>query len=203
LINREKFMKSLTATGLLVLASLAATAQAEDTEMDFGPRVGFLGQLDLDYGGDDVATVFFEDDDSQNIKAGQGMAVSLGAYFRPIASSSFEIDASVGYKFSTTAASNADIGVERTMLQLGVSHRWPNGFYLGGGLVENLSPTVNGDGFFEDIDFDNATGYNVEIGWRWISLHYTGMTYKSDLYEDVDASHFGVRFTYRYGQKYR
>lgn len=195
-------MKLLTATGLLVLASLTATAQAEDTGMDFGPRVGFLGQLDLDYGGDDVATVFFEDDDSQNIKAGQGMAVSLGAYFRPIASSSFEIDASVGYKFSTTAASNADIGVERTMLQLGVAHRWPNGFYLGGGLVENLSPTVNGDGFFEDIDFDNATGYNVEIGWRWISLHYTGMTYKSDLYEDVDASHFGVRFTYRYGQKY-
>ncbi len=73
---------------------------------------------------------------------------------------------------------------------------------LGGGLVQNLNPTVDGDGFFEDIDFDDATGYNLEIGWRWITLHYTDMTYESDLYEDVDASHFGVRFTYRYGQSW-
>ena len=186
---------------LALLAAGAATAQTPTAPPeDLGPRVGFLAQVDLDYGGDNVATVFFEDDDSQNVKAGQGMAVSVGAYFRPIANSTFEIDASVGYKFSTTAASNADIGVERTMLQLGVSHRWPNGFYLGGGLVQNMGPTVDGDGFFEDIDFDDAQGFNLEIGWRWVALHYTDMTYESDLYEDVDASHFGVRFTYRYGQ---
>ncbi len=185
----------------LLLAAGAANAQETNAPPeDLGPRVGFLGQVDLDYGGDDVATVYFEDDDSQNVKAGQGLAISVGAYFRPIASSTFEIDASVGYKFSTTAASNADIGVERTMLQLGVSHRWPNGFYLGGGLVQNIGPTVDGDGFFEDIDFDDAQGFNLEIGWRWVALHYTDMTYESDLYEDVDASHFGVRFTYRYGQ---
>ena len=194
-------MKHLVAAGLLAVMAVAAQVQAQDhTPADLGPRVGFLAQVDLDYGGDDVATVYFEDDDSQNVKAGQGMAISVGAYFRPIANSTFEIDASVGYKFSTTAASNADIGVERTMLQLGVSHRWPNGFYLGGGLVRNMSPTVDGDGFFEDIDFDDAQGFNLEIGWRWVALHYTDMTYESDLYEDVDASHFGVRFTYRYGQ---
>jgi len=194
-------MKKLTAAGLLVLASLAATAQAQETPpADHGPRIGWLGQVDIDYGGDDVATVYFEDDDSQNVTAGQGLAISVGAYFRPIANSAFEIDASVGYKFSTTAASNADIGVERTMLQLGVAHHWPNGFYLGGGVVRNMSPTVDGDGFFEDIDFDDATGYNLEIGWKWIALHYTDMTYESDLYEDVDASHFGVRLTYRFGQ---
>jgi hypothetical protein len=185
----------------LLMAAGAANAQGPTAPAeDLGPRVGFLGQVDLDYGGDDVATVYFEDDDSQNVKAGQGLAISVGAYFRPIAGSTFEIDATVGYKFSTTAASNADIGVERTMLQLGVSHRWPNGFYLGGGLVQNMGPTVDGDGFFEDIDFDDAQGFNLEVGWRWIALHYTDMTYESDLYEDVDASHFGLRFTYRYGQ---
>ena len=185
----------------LLAAASAATAQAQSAPpADLGPRAGFLGQLDLDYGGDNVATVYFEDDDSQNVKAGQGMAISVGAWFRPIASSTFEIDASVGYKFSTTAASNADIGVERTVLQLGVSHRWPNGFYLGGGIVQNLHPTVDGDGFFEDIDFDDAQGFNLEVGWRWVALHYTDMTYESDLYEDVDASHFGLRFTYRFGQ---
>jgi hypothetical protein len=196
-MNQVKYGALLT----LLMAAGAANAQEPTAPADdLGPRVGFLGQVDLDYGGDDVATVYFEDDDSQNVKAGQGLAISVGAYFRPIASSTFEIDASVGYKFSTTAASNADIGVERTMLQLGVSHRWPNGLYLGGGLVHNMGPTVDGDGFFEDIDFDDAQGFNLEVGWRWIALHYTDMTYESDLYEDVDASHFGLRFTYRYGQ---
>lgn len=185
----------------LLMAAMGAAAQAQQAPPeDFGPRVGFLGEVDIDYGGDDVATVYFEDDDSQNVKAGQGLGISVGAWFRPIATSNFSIDASVGYKFSTTAASNADIGVERTMLQLGVSHEWPNGFRLGGGLVQNLNPTVDGDGFFEDIDFDDATGFNIEIGWRWISLHYTDMTYESDLYEDVDASHLGLRFTWRQGQ---
>ena len=144
--------------------------------------------------------MFFEDDDSQNVKAGQGMAISMGGYFRPIASSpsksrpAWATSSRPRRRRMPTSAWNAPC------CSSGVSHRWPNGFYLGGGLVQHMSPTVDGDGFFEDIDFDDATGFNLEVGWRWIALHYTDMTYESDLYEDVDASHFGVRFTYRFGQ---
>jgi hypothetical protein len=184
----------------LLMASTAVNAADEAAPpQDFGKRGGFLAQLDFDYGGDDVAEVFFEDGESQNVKAGQGMTVAIGGYFRPMADSSLELQASFGYKFSTTAAENADIGVERTLLQAGAAYRWPNGFYLGGGLVQHLGQTLDGDGFFDDIDFDDATGFNFEIGWKWIALHYTEMTYESDLYEDVDASNIGVRFTYRYG----
>lgn len=183
----------------LLMISAANAAEPNSAPQDFGKRYGFLGQVDIDYGGDDVATVFFEDDDSQNLKAGQGLGISIGAYFRPMENSSFEIDATVGYKFSTTAASNANIGMDRTMLQLGGAYRWPNGFYLGAGVVQHLGPSLNGDGFFEDINFDDSTGFNFEIGWKWIALHYTQMTYSSDLYEDVDGSNIGVRLTYRYG----
>jgi len=188
--------------GLALLAwlPLAASAGPGTAPVNQGPRGGFLAQVDLDFGGDDLATVYFEDDDSQDITAGQGVALSVGGYFRPIESSAFEIEASVGYKYATTAADNADINVSRTLLQLEALYRWPNGFYVGAGLMEHFGPELNGDGFFEDIKFDDATGFNAEIGWRWISLHYTNISYSHEFFEDVDASHVGIRFTYRFGQ---
>ena len=194
-------------TGAALLALFCITAQAAGpASKDLGPRGGFLGQFDLDFGGDELATVYFEDDDSQDLTAGQGVTLSVGGYFRPIDISSFEIDASIGYKYATTQAENADINVSRTVMQLGALYRWPNGFYVGGGLVEHFSPQLNGDGFFEDVQFDDATGFNVEIGWRWISVHYTDIKYTNDFLdffdEDIDASHVGLRFTYRFGQRW-
>ena len=45
-----------------------------------------------------------------------------------------------------------------------------------------------------------STGFNVEIGWRWISVHYTDIEYTNDFLdffdEEIDASHVGLRFTY-------
>jgi hypothetical protein len=196
-------MKNHVVTALLgaVMVAGAAQANAADGQSDPGKRGGFLLQADIDYGGDDVATVYFEDDSSQDLKAGQGLAVSLGGWFRPIESSPFELQASVGYKFSTTAASNADIGMQRMLLQLEGLYRWPNGFYAGAGLMQHMSPKLDGDGFFPDVDFDDATGFNVEVGWKWISLHYTDISYSSPGFEDVDGSHFGVRLTWRVGAK--
>jgi len=194
-------------TGAALLALFCITAQAAGpASKDLGPRGGFLGQFDLDFGGDELATVYFEDDDSQDLTAGQGVTLSVGGYFRPIDASSFEIDASIGYKYATTQADNADINVSRTVMQLGALYRWPNGFYMGAGLVEHFSPELNGDRFFEDVQFDDATGFNVEIGWRWISLHYTEIQYSNEFLdffnEEIDASHVGLRFTYRFGQRW-
>jgi hypothetical protein len=198
-------MYKLTGAAMLALFSIAAQA-AGPAAKDLGPRGGFLAQLDADFGGDDLATVYFEDDDSQDITAGQGVTLSVGGYFRPNEDSAFEIDASVGYKYATTQADNADINVSRTVMQLGTSYRWPNGFYVGAGLVEHFNPELNGDGFFDDVQFDDATGFNVEIGWRWISVHYTDIKYSNDFLdffdEEVDASHVGLRFTYRFGQRW-
>jgi hypothetical protein len=184
-------------------AAGAGQAQAAGAQRDdVGARGGFLLQVDADFGGDRILTVDFEDGDSQDVRAGQGLALSIGGYFRPSAASRFEIDASLGYKFVTTAASNADIHVSRTVAQLGTRYRWPNGFYLAGGLVHHIDPKLNGDGFFEDVSFDDATGFGGEIGWRWIGLHFSNLEYSSPFYEDIDASSVGLRFTWRPGQRW-
>jgi hypothetical protein len=187
-------MRIRICAALLAACSLmAANAQAADAEK----RGGFLFNLDLDYGGDDLVTVSFEDGDSQNVKAGQGIGFGLGGWFRPIEDSPFELQAALGYKYVTTAADNADINVSRTTLQLNAVYRFANDWYLSGGLIHHMGPELNGDGFFEDIEFDDATGFGAEVGWKWIGLHVTTLDYSADGYEDADAGYVGVRFTWR------
>jgi hypothetical protein len=189
-------MKKLAQAVLLAVISVSATvAQAADTPQ----RGGFLAQLDLDFGGDDIATLSFTDGDTQNVKAGQCVAIGVGGWFRPMASVPFELQGLLGYKVVFTAADNADIKMTRSTLQLNGIYRFTNDWYVGAGYVQHMSPELDGDGFFEDIEFDNANGFNAEVGWRWVALHYTKIEYSSDEFEDADGSNVGIRFTYRFG----
>ena len=189
----KRFVCAATLAAALMSAIPAALA-AEPAK-----RGGFIGQLDLDFGGDDLATLSFTNGESQNVKAGQGVAFGLGGYFRPVESVPFELQGILGYKVVFTAAENADIKVTRTMLQLNGIYRFANDWYAGGGYTMHMSPELDGDGFFEDIEFDDANGFTVEFGWKWVGLHYTKIEYSSPGYEDADASHIGIRFTYRSG----
>ncbi|HEY6124049.1 MAG TPA: outer membrane beta-barrel protein [Steroidobacteraceae bacterium] len=190
-------MKKLVHAALLSAMVLSACPVVHAG--DAVKRGGFLAQLDLDFGGDDLATLSFTNGESQNVKAGQGVAFGIGGYFRPVESVPFELQGILGYKVVLTAADNADIKVTRTTLQLNGIYRFASHWYVGAGYVQHMSPELDGDGFFEDIEFDDANGFNAEIGWKWVGLHYTSMDYSSDGYEDVDASHVGIRFTYRFG----
>ncbi len=187
---------------LLVMAAIAAApvagAQARPMPGDSGNRFGFAVQTDLDFGGDDLATVSFKNGKSQDVKAGQGVTVSAGVHFRPVDTTPFDVQALVGYKYVTTAASNADITVTRVVLQLVGDYQFDNGVYLGGGVVQHSGTRLDGDGFFRNVDFDDATGFVLESGWRWVGLHYTNIKYRNNFVKNVDASHVGVRFMFRF-----
>ena len=75
------------------------------------------------------------------------------------------------------------------------------GWFVGVGITHHASPELDGDGFFEDIQFDDGTGVSAELGWKWIALRYTKMEYSSEFYEDVDASSIGLSFTWRFGSR--
>ena len=189
----EKFVCAAALTAALMSAAPAAQA-AEPVK-----RGGFLGQLDLDFGGDDVATLSFTNGDTQNVKAGQGLGLGVGGWFRPVESVPFELQGILGYKVVWTAAENADIKMTRTTLQLNGIYRFANDWYAGGGYTMHMSPELDGDGFFEDFEFDDASGFTVEFGWKWIGLHYTKIEYSSPGFQDADASNIGIRFTGRFG----
>jgi hypothetical protein len=181
--------------GLLVGMTLGAAAHAADA----AKRGGLLLNLDLDFGGDDIATVAFVGGGSQDVKAGQGISAGVGGWFRPVASSPFEIQGILGYKYVTTAAENADIKVTRTTLALNGLYRFSKGWYVGAGVLRHMGPKLDGDDFFEDIKFDDATGFNAEVGWKWAALRVAKLTYKADGFEDADAGSIGLRLTWRPG----
>jgi hypothetical protein len=190
-------MKKLAQAVLLAAISVSAVTAAQAA--DSGKRGGVLAQMDLDFGGDDIATLSFTDGDTQDVKAGQGLGFGIGGWFRPVASVPFEVQGILGYKVVFTAADNADIKMTRTTLQLNGVYRFQNEWYVGAGYVQHMSPELDGDGFFEDVEFDDANGFNLEVGWRWVALHYTKIEYSSDGFEDADGSNVGIRFTYRFG----
>jgi hypothetical protein len=192
-------MKIMLLAVLCAAGTLGSQASWAQRARHEAGRGGFLLQVDADFGGEKLVTVEYEDF-SQDIRAGQGLALSLGAWFRPVESSAFEIQASVGYKYDATFDSDADVELSRTLFQLEGLYRWPNGFYLGAGYVRHIGPKLAIDEF--DIEFDDANGANVEAGWRWIGLHYNHMRYSIPPFEDINADAVGIRFTWRPGERW-
>jgi hypothetical protein len=163
---------------------LANVCSAEDRGLHF------LFEGDLEYGGDRVATVSFTDGSSQDVRAGQGVSLAMGAHYR--GDSPFSVRGTVGYKYVTTAASNADISMSRVVFEVLGNYAWSNGWWTGAGITHHTNVKFKGDGFGPDIDFDDATGPTVELGWRWFALSYTNLKYKGEFGGEVDASSLGL-----------
>jgi len=174
-----------------VMVAMGSTAAHAETVPD---RFGPLLEGALEFGGDSVAQVFFTDGSDQKVKAGQGVTLSGGFYYRP--SASFDIHATAGYKFVTTKADNADITLTRVVLKLTGDYELPNGFRVGGGLVEHVSPKFEADNLGSDIKFKSAVGLVGSVGWRWIGVTYTSIDYKAKGGGKVDASNIGVLLTW-------
>src|SRR5690348_7952128 len=79
--SREAIMRTLAMLALCTAGILVAqTAWAQRAQQHGGARGGFLVQTDLEFGGDTVATVAFQNGDTQNVHAGQGISLGIGGY---------------------------------------------------------------------------------------------------------------------------
>jgi hypothetical protein len=157
------------------------------------PVLGFAAGVSLDFGGDDVAVVNFDNGDSQTITAGDGVSLFVGGLIRLDGQGFNTVRATVGYKVADTAASNADIRMSRIPFEVVFTHSFVNGIRLGGGLVHHTDTKLYGDNYFEDVEFDSATGYRIEAGWKWVLLQYTGIEYDvSGVDATIDGSNFGL-----------
>jgi hypothetical protein len=142
--------------------------------------------------------VTFDDDSTQDLKAGQGVTLEAGGYFKPNAASPISVRATFGYKFVTTAASNADIGIDRLVFKLGSQYEWTSGFWVGGGLVRHTGIEFDADGLGENVEFEDATGFSAEVGYKWFSLSYTGIDYEDEFGTEVDASSIGIGLAFKF-----
>lgn len=158
-----------------------------------GPFLGFALDATFEFGGDDFLEVFFTDGDSQTIKAGQGGTLSLGGLLRPNDASPLSLRGTVGIKYVTTAADNANIRFTRIPIELVGSYDFPNGMRAGAGLVSHVNNRFNGDGFVDDVSFGAATGFTAEVGYKAIALTYTALDYTTSGGQSFNGGSIGVQ----------
>lgn len=154
-------------------------------------RYGLVVEGAAEFGGDEVARVYFDDNSTQSVRAGQGLSAGVGFYVRP--EQDVSIRTTIGFKYVTTKASNADIHLSRVPINLIASYHFDNGVRLGGGGIWQTGIKFHGGGLGPNVDFDNSLGYTLEVGWRWIVASYTGMDYKDEFGGKYKADSYGIR----------
>ena len=158
----------------------------------FGKRFGGVVGGAIEFGGDDIGRVFFTDGSSQDLTAGDGVSLEIGVFGRP-SPAPFALRGTIGFKYTTTQAENADINVNRLVLNVIGTHEIGQ-FRVGGGITHHSNISFDTDGLGGDQDFDDALGLTLEIGWSWLVLSYTSIDYEPEgTNREVDASNIGLR----------
>ncbi len=173
----------------LLIAALPAHAQLGTFTIE-SKSTGWITTANAEFGGDAVITVVFDDGDTQDVNAGQGISLSIGRYLRPN-NGPMMYSGGLGFKYVTTAADNANIHLTRFVLDARVDRAISNGFWIGAGPVAHIGTKLNMDDLGPDLSFDPALGLNVRIGWQYLSLTYTLMSYKDEFGGTYDATAIG------------
>lgn len=194
----SRFRAPIAVAGLLLLAAADVTAQAPTppsaAPAKSGPTLGFALDGTLEFGGDDFLEVVFTTGSTQKIKAGQGGTIAIGGILRPNAASPLSLRGTIGFKYVTTAADNANIMFTRIPLELVGGYDFANHMRVGAGLSYHMNNKFNGDGFVPDVTFDPTAGFTAEIGYKAVALTYTVLNYKADNGESIDGGSIGVQF---------
>ena len=153
------------------------------------PRAGFVVDLAAEFGGDDLVTVVLDNNDSEDITAGDGFVLGAGGYL--LLRENFGVQGTLSYKVNETSANNSDLGLERWIVDVSAIGLVDNFQFLAG-VVHHMNVDFDGDGFLQDFSFDDATGLKVEVGYSWFALSYTNIEYEVNGFT-FDASNVGLR----------
>jgi hypothetical protein len=187
----------------ITLAAIAVATASQRAEAEWGEATGDPGHFGAvldsaaELGGDNLVDVFYRDGGTQHIKAGNGVTLGGGVHYRPVALP-IDFAAIVGYKFVRTASYNTDLGVNRVVIKLTGTYPLVSHFWVTAGPVWHTGIRLNGDGFVQSVDFDDAFGGMVGFGWRWIGLSYTSIKYRGPFSGSVDASNGGITFAWKF-----
>jgi hypothetical protein len=169
-------------------------------QLGVGPKFGFVVELAGEVGGDPFATIEFEDGTTQDVETGRGLTVAVGGLVRPSAALPLALRGTVGFKYVTTMADNADITLTRVPIEVLGIVELPQGVWAGAGFVRHTMVKFRGGGLGPDEDLEDANGATAELGWRWVALTYTSMNYTDQTGAEYDASVFGLSFSYVFGR---
>lgn len=204
-------MKTINLFFLLTIGVLApGFSAAQSDSLTVAPKlpqdavvrkIQFLVGTNLEYGGDEVLEVFFENGNSQKMLAGQGATLFTGVRW-PLGRNVF-FDTSFGIKYVTTAANNANIRFLRYPLE-GMLRVEPGaGVYLAGGVTKHLSNNLKiksevlEEGY---ATYGSNLGVRVEAGWKFVGLSYTNVRYTPKTFAaPLQANTLGLSLRHVFG----
>ncbi len=172
----------------LFLTTFQVLAQQSDQNL----IAKFLIEGGIEYGGDEILQVFFTNGEDQTMRAGQGGYIAVGGQLQFSSVKQFMLRASIGIKYNTTAADNANIRLTRLPLNLTPYWKINEDFRLGVGVTTHINPVLKLDGFGSDVAFTSAVGPRFEFGFKWIALTYTAISYEDETGESFSASSIGA-----------
>ena len=188
-----KTNKKLTLLTILFFTSFCHSF-AQEQEKKVSP-VRFLVKGAFEFGGDEVAKVYFTNGETQSVKAGQGGTLAIGGEFQMPGVEKLLLHATVGYKYVTTQADNVHIRMTRVPIQVMANWMATEKLRFGAGLATHQAIRFKADGIGQDITFGGATGPTFEVAYSGIGLTYTAMTYKDQEKLTYSANAIGLSLT--------
>jgi hypothetical protein len=161
----------------------------------------FVIEGGIEYGGDEILKVTFTNGEDQTMRAGQGGYIAVGGQFEFSEVEKLMIRTTIGFKYNTTAADDANIRLTRIPLTLIPYWKINEDFRFGVGITSHQSVKFKGDGFAPDVDFKSSLGPRVEFGYKWIALTYTAVNYKTPAEESFSASSVGLSVSFAFPNK--
>ncbi|KZN63766.1 hypothetical protein N473_16555 [Pseudoalteromonas luteoviolacea CPMOR-1] len=169
--------QAILAVGLLTSMSSFATEETQNN-VTYSLTAGYT------FGGDTILHVTYTNDDTQNIKAGQGLIVGGGLSYK--LNNKWAIEASANYHSDTAFSKDGDLSFERLSFNVVPYYRANQSFSIGVGIGLQTGVELSND-FGGDLGFENETAY---IG----SLKYHFETLSADL----ELRHTLVEYTMDY-----
>ncbi len=181
----------------LLLLTQHAVAQNTVTQTAEPPvRAKFLVEGGIEYGGDEILKVLFTNGGDQTMRAGQGGYVAVGGQLEFPKINYLMLRTSIGIKYNTTAADNANIRLTRIPINVMPYLKIKEDFRVGLGISSHQNVKFKGDGFVSDINFTSSVGPRFELGYKWVALAYTAVNYKAETGEKLSANSVGVAISF-------
>lgn len=155
----------------------------------------FLLGAGAEFGGDEIAKVFFTNGEDQSVNAGQGGFVFVGGQLQLTKTELLFLRSSIGIKYVTTQANNANIRLTRFPFNNTLNAFIGKDFRLGAGVSIHTGIKFNGDGFVQNINFGSSAGPIFEFAYKGFGLSYTLMKYTDESNFAYNANSFGVTFS--------
>lgn len=174
------------------LCILQINAQENLNEHKTPLQLKFLAGATIEFGGDSVADIYFEDDTEQSVNAGQGASVFAGGELFFTESKNLSLRATVGFKYVTTKATNYNITLTRFPIDISANYRFAKKFRFAIGTVAHQNIKFNSDGLGENEKFSGSLGGRIEIAYKWIGLSYTAMNYTDSQNKMYNANAIGI-----------